>query len=210
MGTEVNTMNSIELQKNFQLEQFRSNLRMQEEEHRQEIRALKQGETARQKLLLREEERERKKAQFDMITIAQDGTVRVKTQNLFLEGKARAVVNFLNPKILIFRRIEQEDERIYLFEAKFQSEKKFALLEQQKCGNPTYLLRKISSIGGQFFVATVAQQKTLVLQLFSVLVMNSKMEIWIPDEPGWYFDENDSLKFFSGRWTWKEALKCTR
>ncbi|HIV38418.1 MAG TPA: hypothetical protein H9747_05380 [Candidatus Blautia stercorigallinarum] len=191
-------------------EQEKMQMRIQEDATKMDIRNQKKLYLAQQKMLLKEAERERKKAQCEVVCVDQNGEVFVETKNLQIAQSRRLVTNFTHPKIIILCRIMNQEENIYLFEFDLNEEIHYAMLCPEKCGSPTYLRKKIAASGGYVMGNTPAKQKEYLAQLITLLISHAKEKIYLPDDRGWYLDENGKLKFFNGRWTWKEAFECTR
>lgn len=164
-----------------------------------------------QKSLLAEEERERKKSQCDLLSVDESGNIRIQTTNLRINANARKVANFTNPEITILERLENEMEKLYLFNCNMSDDDlRYAMLDYTKCGSPTYVLKKWAAIGAEILAPTLAVKKQYALQLLALLIHNSNRRIKLPDRRGWYVDENDEIKFFQERWTWEEALRCAK
>lgn len=162
----------------------------------------------RDKAILKEAERERIRSQCEMVSVDENGNVSVQTQNLQYAVPKRKVVNFVHPEIIKLCRISNAEERLYLFHFDLQEEIRSVLLWPDKCGSPTYLLKKISAEGGYVMGNTLAKRKEYVIQLLTLLIGRSKERFYLPDRRGWYLDENGKIQFFEGRWTWEEAVKC--
>ena len=187
-----------------------SQIKIAEEDYKQERRFQRQISYLQQKSFLAEEERERKKAQCDLLSIDDGGNIRVQTTNLRINVDERRVANFSNPEISIFERLENAEEKIYLFNCNIQEDVRYTMLDYTKCGSPTYILKKWTSIGAEIFAATLAVKKQYALQLVTLLIQNAERREKLPDRRGWYETENGEIRFFQGRWTWEEALKCAK
>ncbi len=191
-------------------EQEKMQLRIQEDATKMDIRNQKKLYLEQQKMLLKEAERERKKAQCEVVCVDQNGEVFVETKNLQIAQSRRLVTNFTHPKIIILCRIMNQEENIYLFEFDLNEEIRYAMLCPEKCGSPTYLRKKIAASGGYVMGNTPAKQKEYLAQLITILISKAKEKKYLPDCRGWYLDENRKLGFFCGRWTWEEALECAK
>ena len=189
-------------------EQMKMNLRIQENSVMLEQRTAKKIFLMKQKQLMKEEEREKVKAQFEAIQIDKNGNVSVYTQNLRIPTGFRRVVNFTNPGLIPLCRISNPDEKIFLFQFYLAEEIQYTMLLPAKCGSPTYLMKKIASVGGYVIGNTLAKRKEYLTQLVILMIENAEKAKYIPDRRGWYLDENGNLKFFQGHWTWEEAKKC--
>ncbi len=198
------------IQTKVQTEMALSQIRIAEEDCKQERRLQRKLQFLQQKSFLAEEECERKKSQCDLLSIDESGNIRIQTTNLRIDANARKVVNFTHPEITILERMENETEKIYLFTCNMVDDLRYAMFDYTKCGSPTYVLKKWAAIGAEIFAPTLAVKKQYALQLLALLIHNANRRKKLPDRRGWYVDENDEIKFFQGRWTWEEALRCVK
>lgn len=198
------------IQTKIQTEAALSQIRVAEDDYKQEHRLQRKLQFMQQKSLMAEEERERKKSQCDLLSIDESGIIRVQTTNLRINADARRVANFSHPEILVFERLKNDAEKIYLFCCNIQGDIRYALFDYTKCGSPTYIIKKIAAIGAEIFAPTLAEKKKYVLQLVTLLIQNAERREKLPDRRGWYTDENGELHFFQGRWTWEEVLECVK
>ncbi len=190
--------------------QAASQIRMAEDDYKNNGRLQRQAFCLRQKSLAAEEERERKKAQCDLLSIDESGNIRVQTTNLRIDANARKVTNFTQPQIVVFERLGNDMQKIYMFFCSIQTEDRFVMLDSRECGSPTYILKKISSIGAEIFAPTLAMKKQYALQLMALLLQTRDTPRKLPERRGWYKDESGKIQFFVGRWTWEEAMECTK
>lgn len=192
-----------------QIAQFKSQIRVEEEQIKSVSKMQMHEQMLKQNALHREHEREIAKAQCEMVTIDENGTVRVETKNLRTPAVERFATNFTFPAIIFYQRVENPDEELYLFTCCFKDEMKSIFLLPQKCSSATYIINQIARIGGIFFAQKQSEAKSYAKQLITLLIRNCEDKLVVPDNRGWYIDESDELKFFSGVWTWKEAReKC--
>lgn len=197
-------------QTKIQTEMALSQIRVAEDDCKQERRLQRKLQFLQQKSFLAEEDRERKKSQCDLLSIDESGNIRVQTTNLRIDANARKVANFTQPEITILERLENETEKIYLFTCNMLDDLRYAMFDCTKCGSPTYVLKKWAAIGVEIFAPTLAVKKKYALQLMTLLIHNANRREKLPDRRGWYIDENGKLQFFQGRWTWEEALGCVK
>lgn len=156
------------------------------------------------KLLFKEEERERRKSQIDLVEMSTDGVLTVRTQNLQMDARARMVCNFFYPEIIIYKRCKRPEEVIYQLHFELSKTIKFVWLKKENVGNSSYIMKKITATGGQIMGENVAKRKEYAIQIVSLAIINAHTEIFIPDDRGWYIDENAKLKFYNAKYTWKE------
>lgn len=196
--------------KNIQQNLAISQIRIAEEDYKQERRLQRNISYLQQKFIIAEEERERKKSQCDLLSIDESGNIRVETTNLRIDANARKIANFTHPEITILERLENETEKVYLFSCNMLDDLRYAMFDYTKCGSPTYILKKWAAIGAEIFAPTLAMKKVYALQMLTLLLQKSNIRIQLPDRRGWYTDKNGKIQFFEGRWTWEEALKCAK
>ena len=80
-----------EYEQNFQQQVFSSQMKLQEENQRLAMRENYQISVYQKKLLLKQEERERRKSQIDLVEMSADGILSVRTQNLQIDARGRLV-----------------------------------------------------------------------------------------------------------------------
>lgn len=190
--------------------QAASQIRMTEDDYKNNGRLQRQAVCLHQKSLAAEEERERKKAQCDLLAIDESGNIQVQTMNLRITAYARKVTNFSQPQIIVFERLGKEEPKINVFFCCIQNEDRFVMLDSRRCGNPTYVLKKWASIGAEIFAPTLATKKQYAMQLMALLLQARDTPSKLPDRRGWYKNENGEIHFFVGQWTWEEAMECTK
>ena len=191
-------------------ERVKTDLRIEEDFYKQKNRQALRIQFERQKNLVRENERELKKSQTEVIAINEQGVVEVQTQNLRIDANPRIVTNFFFPQIAVFRRLKNPSQEIYIFYADFNQKIKYGFLDPEKCGSGTYILKKLAKIGCQIFAPTLAMKKTYATQMITLLITQMKDNFVVPDRREWYIDESGEIKFFEGKWTWEELEKCVK
>ena len=90
-------MNSLE--KTQILERMKADARIEEDFRKQQNRQALRLQLEEKKNLVKEYERELRKAQTDVITISEQGVVEVQTQDLRININPRVVTNFFFPEI---------------------------------------------------------------------------------------------------------------
>lgn len=192
------------------LERMKADARIEEDFRKQQNRQALRLQLEERKNLVKEYERELRKAQTEVITISEQGVVEVQTQDLRININPRVVTNFFFPEITIFRRLKNPTQEIYMFSADYSEQIRFVFLEPQKCGSGTYLMRRLAKIGCQIFAPTQALRKSYATQVMSLLILQRKNDFAVPDRREWYLDESGEIKFFNGKWTWEELVECLR
>lgn len=193
-----------EYEQNFQQQVFSSQMKLQEENQRLAMRENYQISVYQKKLLLKQEERERRKSQIDLVEMSADGILSVRTQNLQIDARGRLVCNFKNPEIFVFKRLEKQEEMRYLFSFECAGEIRKVWLQKEKVGNAKYLLRQLASVGGQILGENLSRCKEYAVQIIAMAVTSSKITKYIPEKKGWYIDEKNNLKFYSEMYVWEE------
>lgn len=165
--------------------------------------------TYQKKQMLKEQERERRKAQFEQIQIS-DGRIEVATCNLSIQSQPRIVTNLCNPKLTPLKRAATEDVVAYRIDLKTDDKEKKIFLDKAMSGNATYLLRKFAEEGIVFF-APSAKKKEYVIQIWGLLLSLAEAEEWIADREGWVQFSDEEWKYFSkGDMTWEKIKKLSR
>lgn len=193
-----------ECEQNFHQQVVSSQMKLQEENQRLAMKENYLISMYQKKLLLKEEERERRKSQIDLVEMSVDGILSVRTQNLQMDARRRMVCNFKNPEIFVFKRLENSDEMQYLFSFECAGEIKKVWLQKEKVGNAKYLLKQLASVGGQILGENPSRCKEYAVQIVAMAVTNSKITEYVPDKKGWYIDEKNNLKFYSKKYVWEE------
>lgn len=191
-------------------ERMKAEIKIHEDFQKQKNRQVLRLNTEQQKNLIREEERELKKAQTEVIAISEQGVVQVQTQNLRINMDPRIVANFFFPEIAVFRRLKNQTQEIYMFFADLNNSVRYVFLNPEKCGSGTYLLKQFAKTGFQIFAPTLAMRKTYAIQMLALVVMHTKEVFIVPDRREWYIDESEEIKFFEGEWTWEELEECLK
>lgn len=191
-------------------ERAKLEMRIEEDFRKQKNRQALRLHTEQKKNLVREEERELKKAQTEILSISEQGVVEVQTQNLRINMDPRIVANFFFPEIAVFRRLKNQTQEIYLFFADLNNSVRYVFLNPEKCGSGTYLLKQFAKTGFQIFAPTLAMRKTYAIQMLALVVMHTKEVFVVPDRREWYIDKSGEIKFFEGEWTWEELEECLK
>ncbi len=192
------------------LERMKADARIEEDFCKQQNRQTLRLQLEEKKNLVKEYERELRKAQTDVITISEHGVVEVQTQDLRINMDPRIVANFIFPEIVVFRRLKNQTQEIYMFFADLNQEIKYVFLDPGECGSGTYVLKKLAKIGCQIFAPTLAMKKTYATQMITLLITQMKDNFVVPDRREWYIDESGEIKFFEGKWTWEELEECVK
>lgn len=159
------------------------------------------------KQMLRERERERKKAMQDVVQIQENGAIQVITQNLSIESTPRYITNMKFPELTVLKRAEDVDEKIYCVACIVNGQEQQVFLDGNMAGNGSYLLRKFAS-SGICFVCSAAEAKRLAIQILVLLLNAPKAEKLLPDREGWMKKPDGSFKYVEeGELTWEKVKK---
>lgn len=157
---------------------------------------------------LREEERrERRKAQVEKVFINDVGIPEVCTLNVASGEISRKFSNMQYPQITEIVCADDPRKKLYVFETIIYLERKWVVLDPKKCGNATYLLRALSSIGVMVLVNRLPVRKAYALQLIELLCAVPEKRVILPEKNGWY-QIDGKLKFYSGNFTWGYIESC--
>lgn len=164
--------------------------------------------TYQKKQMLKEQERERRKAQFEQIQIS-DGRIEVATRNLLIQSQPRIVTNLSSPKLTPLKRVATENVIAYRINLKTDNKEKEVFLDKAMSGNATYLLKKFAEEGIVFY-APSAKKKEYVIQIWGLLLSLAEEEEWIADHEGWVKLPDGKWKYFSkGDITWEKIKKLS-
>ena len=136
-----------------------------------------------------------------------EGLPIVFTQNVRVGRKDRICANIMYPKIVEIRRLGSEMDIYYLLDGVIGQRKKNVVLDPKQCGNGSYIVRALGSVGGQIYSSKVSYQKQYAYMLITYLIAECDEIIEIPDRKGWYMDGKNNLQFWSGK-PWKEIERC--
>lgn len=151
--------------------------------------------------LQKEEDQERKKAQYNELQVTDTGQIQLITRNLRIEANPRSVTDLTNPSITILTRAKNIDEKIFLFTGYVGKDKKEIYLDAKKIGSGSYLIKKFVSKGVTFKLS-ITMQKMFAIQLICVLLNNYSVEKLLPEMPGW-------MRWPDGRYTFVEQEDLT-
>lgn len=141
---------------------------------------------------LSEVERERRKAQVDIVEIDDAGNVTVRTSNTRKMYKERKLCNFSNPTLKI---LSNGKSKMYCISFVIKKTSKEIFILESDAGNGKLLLQKFNAVGADFLMDKVGKKINAALQLLALLLKNASEEIILPPEPGWYNDAFGKIKF---------------
>lgn len=161
--------------------------------------------------LQNEAEREIRKGQSDVIEILEDGKVVVETRNLRVNMAPRVVANLSNPEMIKLVHAEKPTEYIWMFVGIVKADWKAVFLSLDKLESPRYLMKKIVELGAEIFACSSAEEKWMVKKLVRKLIHDSRRYKWIPEQIGWFVDEDGKIKFYEKEdLTWSYILEKAR
>ncbi len=194
-----------------QKEAFKSQIRVFEAGAKNTLRVNSQEAVEERRSIRKERERELKKAQVNELVIDNNtGEVFVRTKNLRIQNVDRLGANFSHPEIIVLERMKNPSEKLYMLLIDLNEQIQWSVLLPEKCGKSSYLMRKITALGGIILGATASDRVDYVTQLFAILKASSKTTWQIPDQEGWCIDRQGKIVFWEKKITWEEAMKCTK
>lgn len=162
------------------------------------------------KQLLKEKHDEQKKAHHEDVVFFKDGTIAIKSFNLFIQTQPRLLSNFSKPALYLFRRIGYMEDKIYYFSCMINGEPKNIFFDYNKFGNDNYIMKKLNEIGGEILVEKSSKKKLYLRKLLNKLIESLDGESWIPDSDGWYKDIDGRIKFCDGGYTWERIAPLAK
>lgn len=161
------------------------------------------------KLRMKEEEAERKKQIFEQIGIDEYGNITVITKNLTISPKKRSLCNMKSPELTKLVRVKAQEDCIFCMSCLVNEKWKKIYLAEEKLGNGGYILKKITSAGGIFYLEKQSACKRFAVDLISGLLPGAK-EVFVPDTPGWMKLPSGKFKFVEEDLSWKWIQKKSR
>lgn len=162
------------------------------------------------KLGIKEEERERKKSQYDQLDLV-NGLVQVITCNLRNASMPIVVANFQQPVLFILKRLADDLDMAYCIQFVIGRCPKSIYFNKNKAGKGGYLLQKFASEGALFKADSVARQKNYAHQLLAYLLNQNPDIIWIAEDEGWAEFPDTGWRYVEGgELTWKKVSKLVR
>lgn len=159
------------------------------------------------KVQLQEYRRAVRKAEYEKMTITQDGDLKIQTKNAIVELQERKLANFCFKEI--FHLINSDGETGFFLLSLQSGERKMqVILDESKIGKYTYIKRKLHEVGARFYSKKKSEEEKCVMVFWEHLCSQSKKELMIPTHFGWIQDENGQPKFIKeGEILWKDILK---
>ncbi len=159
------------------------------------------------KVQLQEYRRAVRKAEYEKMTITQDGDLKIQTKNAIVELQERKLANFCFKEI--FCLINSDGETGFFLLSLQSGERKMqVVLDESKIGKYTYIKRKLHEVGARFYSKKKSEEEKYVMGFWEHLCSQNKKKLMIPTHFGWIQDENGQLKFIKeGEILWKDILK---
>lgn len=162
------------------------------------------------KLRMKEEEAERKKQIFEQIGIDEEGNITLITKNLTISPKKRSLCNMKSPALTKLVRVKAQEDCIFCMSCLVNEKWEKIYLAEEKLGNGGYILKKITSAGGIFYLEKQSACKRFAVDLISILLLGAK-EVFVPDTPGWMKLPSGKFKFVEEEdLSWKWIQKKSR
>lgn len=159
------------------------------------------------KVQMQEYRRAVRKAEYEKMTITQDGDLKIQTKNAIVELQERKLANFCFKEI--FCLINSDGETGFFLLSLQSGERKMqVVLDESKIGKYTYIKRKLHEVGARFYSKKKSEEEKYLMGFWEHLCSQSKKEVMIPTHFGWIQDENGQPKFIKeGEILWKDILK---
>jgi len=141
-----------------------------------------------------EAERERRKAEVEMVSLDEGGEVYVQTINTRRKYAPRYVANFCNPTISCIKNCETK-EIAYILTLRVSGRIRKVIVEGSNAGNESYFLERLNSVGADFLCDRKEQRMRYTAQLWNMLLATVDEPIPVVPRKGWYIDERSQIKF---------------
>lgn len=164
-----------------------------------------------QKNRIKENEAERKKRIYEQVAIGTGGILTIKTLNTYDMSLDRVFSNFRKPCLIELRSFSNEHEKMYSLQFYIKENQIEIILDGIKIGNRNYFIRKLTAEGAVIYGEKDEVVKRYAQKLWLFLRDECSQQMWIPDNHGWYVDENGNLSFWKEeQTTWTEAKKLAQ
>lgn len=172
-----------------------------------------QVETSYQKqrngIILRQEEEERKRGEYEEISLTEEGEFLVTTINLSIDAPSRRVTNMRSASLFIAERESNSVEKVFIIDCQVEGKRQLIFLNPEKIGSGSYLLQKMAVAGISVF-ASSARAKDYVKKLLTFLIRQG-IQVTIPDEPGWIEIEKNKFIFIKEEeMTWEKVRELVK
>ncbi|MCD8000720.1 MAG: hypothetical protein LUH21_26240 [Clostridiales bacterium] len=147
---------------------------------------------------------------YECVSISGDGKIEVKTKNLEITSSSRILSDLHSPELIRLRNGTELTEEIFLVVGFVKNRTIKIFLLPDRCGNGSYLLRKFNIAGVSIF-APRAKAKAYLSQLLCVLILNSKQEKVLAENPGWQLLPDGNIELVEeGGLLWPDAKKMSQ
>lgn len=153
---------------------------------------------------------EKRKAQYDDITLHSDGTLSVVTRNLEVQAIQRRITNFIYPEVI---RLKNKDDTqvFYLFGCKIGKKDVHTYLSAEKAGSPVYVLKKMNAVGCEIYADSKKRCEFYAAKIWSKTLENCHKEIFVADYYGWQILNDGTMDFVKeGTLLWQDVKKGAR
>ena len=112
------------------------------------------------KVQLQEYRRAVRKAEYEKMTITQDGDLKIQTKNAIVELQERKLANFCFKEI--FCLINSDGETGFFLLSLQSGERKMqVVLDESKIGKYTYIKRKLHEVGARFYSKKKSEEESM-------------------------------------------------
>lgn len=166
-------------------------------------------EAMKQKMVLKEQYAEKKRALVEVLEVDNSGEVVLITKNVSFDSIPRKVTNLKTPKIMIYRSLsDPEIEYAYMLYGKIAERNVNIWLSPKKIAKGNYLEGKLLNAGVIFEIQKQNRLKQILSIFIGKLIDQCEGELFLPDMPGWYQEPNGRINFIrEGGLTWSRVKK---
>lgn len=187
-------------------EAYQDNRELVRENARAEIREASKARTQERSLIIREEAEERKRGQYESLSVNHEGKVIIETKSSQMKFEPRNLTNMRFPQIFVAARASCPDDCVFVLDTIVAESRIYVFLDPKKVSSGNYLLGKLATSGIDIF-APSARAKDYARKILAHLMQDRNRQL-IPDEPGWTEWENGKYVFVEEEdLTWQKILK---
>lgn len=155
--------------------------------------------------------REQKRAEYEDITILDNGCICVQTKNLGIDSCPRKVTDMVGPQLSELYRLKNPDEKILQIDCKVQGDDKQIYLRFDKIHRGSYILGKFYAAGVGVMAPTKAKTEMYAKQILLFLIGQVSERYPIADEPGWMEVAENQWLFFEEEYPiWETFMNKAR
>lgn len=155
------------------------------------------------RLKLREEAKERQRANVEVIDFTDDGQLLICTKNTSVQAQPRIISNMRKPFVTIFQCKDFAESPCFLLTCIVGEEEQYIFLSSNKLEQGNYLLGKFTA-AGIYFTVKPTKIKPLLTQMIAVLVDHCQNKRCVPETAGWTKMNNGYVFYSEEDLTWNK------